>query len=928
VLVEFFPEGGNLVAGVPCRVFFRATTPSGEPVDIRGTLTDGRRTLAEIETVTGDVEGVNRGLGSFTFTPEIDTPVWVKLTAPEGMFAPIIVPNRRDFPVAASAAAGIPLATAARAGFLLPRALEEGVAMTVLDAVTEPGQAIRVHLRSVGQARKLVVGAYTRGRLSDTQRVTVEPNELKEVRLMANADPRGGVVRITVFEEPSDEELRRVKAGETPPDMKPVAERLVFRKPGEALNLGYSVKGASGPGSAAELDITATDEKGNPVAAVLYAAAVNSGVARGEKDRLLTTHFLIAGEVTTPDGLEHADFLLTDHPQAPAVLDGVLATQGWRRFAEQTPSGYVRRPTAPTEEYRNLLVTNGQFSVWTDPVALREQRRQLETFLPEYEAAKKARDAAQAALAAANADRSAEARAKELAAKVDAARAEARKLAERADAAAEPLARFHEAGWYGVAGFGLLALLLAGLCVARPAVRLPLGIGSAGALGLVAFLVFALGSAEKSQAATRDQALPPAQAKALPPPTVDREDLAAGVVAEMVVDKPTDDARGAKQHDAPGRAEFGRVAEPAVEALPQRSGFAGAKRGKPAAAGPAAGTILPRIEPSRPVAPMSAGGGVMPGFGSPQSSRGGMGRGGLGGFGGSGGVGESFFDRMMKRLEAPPPPRPKSAAEPPPGVAALSPPAPATASVPPPKSKLMFKELPGGMTAMGKTARFGPVPKIPLDERAKDMRPMAFDLQSVLPAPSLPAPGGAPPGLKVEQSLRSFTFSTEQAQLFARNKANEFSEQLLESMARRHNVPVDDIKKAVDRARKGTGWIPKGDEPPLALTLEDATAYFNIEQAVPKVAPLVVREYAPPRPGAADGYLQESRDTILWQPAIVLPSDGKGKLQFYLGDAPGGYQLLVGGHTLDGRIGAVRGIIPVGPQQTTTPAKPVPPPEP
>ncbi len=177
VLVEFFPEGGNLVAGVPCRVYFRATTPTGEPVDIRGTLTDGRRTLAEIETVTGDVEGVNRGIGSFTFTPEIDTPVWVKLTAPVGMYAPIIVPNRRDFPVAASAAAGVPLAIAARAGFLLPERKEEGVAMTVLDPVTAPGQPIRVHLRSVGQARKLVVGAYTRGRLSDTQRITVEPNE-------------------------------------------------------------------------------------------------------------------------------------------------------------------------------------------------------------------------------------------------------------------------------------------------------------------------------------------------------------------------------------------------------------------------------------------------------------------------------------------------------------------------------------------------------------------------------------------------------------------------------------------------------------------------------------------------------------------------------------------------------------------------------
>ena len=65
--------------------------------------------------------------------------------------------------------------------------------------------------------------------------------------------------------------------------MKPVAERLVFRKPGEALNLGFTVNGARGPGSAAELDITATDEKGNPAAAILYATAVNSGVAPGQR---------------------------------------------------------------------------------------------------------------------------------------------------------------------------------------------------------------------------------------------------------------------------------------------------------------------------------------------------------------------------------------------------------------------------------------------------------------------------------------------------------------------------------------------------------------------------------------------------------------------------------------------------------------------
>src|SRR5205085_9044303 len=134
----------------------------------------------------------------------------------------------------------------------------------------------------------------------------------------------------------------------------PVAERLVFRKPGVLLNLDLAITGAAGdaagfaPGSRVSLGVTATKdkEKKAPAAAVLYAAVVNTAAAAGPKDRLLTTHFLIAGEVNTPDAMEYADFLLGDHPKAAESLDLVLATQGWRRFAEQMPEGYAKRPVA------------------------------------------------------------------------------------------------------------------------------------------------------------------------------------------------------------------------------------------------------------------------------------------------------------------------------------------------------------------------------------------------------------------------------------------------------------------------------------------------------------------------------------------------------------------------------------------------------
>ncbi|HSQ58790.1 MAG TPA: hypothetical protein VLM40_23925, partial [Gemmata sp.] len=505
VIVEFFPEGGPLVAGVPCRVYFRATTPGGLPVDIAGMVTDGEKVLAEVETVRDREDGANRGIGVFAFTPALGTPVWLKLRTPTATYEPLLPPDPEKIAVAPAAIAGTAAVIASRTGFLLPPAEPQGVVMTVPDPVTAPGQPIRVHLRSVAQPRNLVVGAYTRGRLSDTQRVKVEPGQVKEVPLMAGTDPRGGVVRITVFEDPSEVPAAPVT------DLKPVAERLVYRKPGELLKLDLAVNGARegegfAPDTAVQLGITATrqGEKRTPAAAVLYAAAVNSAVEPGKKDRLLTSHFLIAGEINTPDDLEHADFLLSDRPKAAETLDLVLATQGWRRFAEQTPVQMAQRQRRATEDFTSLALHNGQYPVRTEPQWLKEHQNLTETYMPRFDAAVEKLKSVRAAVEAEKADTSGEDRVRDLAAKVDDARMAATGRVKDAAEATTPLARFQGAGWYAVAGFGLLALLLGGASLARSGVRLPLGIGTVGSIGLVAFLVFSLGTAERTLASVKE----------------------------------------------------------------------------------------------------------------------------------------------------------------------------------------------------------------------------------------------------------------------------------------------------------------------------------------------------------------------------------------------------------------------------------------
>ena len=345
LLVEFYPEGGEMIEGVPGRVYFQVRTPQGKPADLKGIITDGTTTVAEAKTLT-DAEnpGVNRGHGVFMLTPKPGTKYFLKLQSPTGITEPT------------------------QSGYPLPEAKADGVALTALDTVTGRGEPVRVKVQ-VGQgSKKLHIGAYARGRLLSQQRVEVQAGKPVELTL-AGQPSAGGVTRVTVFEElMGDDGLFKLV---------PVAERLTYRVPGEQLSLGVKPDRARySPGDKVRLDLSATNERDQPVPAVLLVGVVNRSVitmADNKTDRLMPTHFLISGEVTHPSELEHADFLLTDHPKAAVALDLLLATQGWRRFAEQNGTAIA---AANRKEVDEMLTAHGQISA---PVELRKLEQQRVT---------------------------------------------------------------------------------------------------------------------------------------------------------------------------------------------------------------------------------------------------------------------------------------------------------------------------------------------------------------------------------------------------------------------------------------------------------------------------------------------------------------------------------------------------------------------
>jgi hypothetical protein len=326
LFVDFYPEGGDLVAGVPNRVYFQARTTLNKPAEVQGRLVDqAGRMVASVHTLTDDMElGVNQGMGRFDFTPEAGQTYEVKIDVPIGI----------------------------EGRYPLPAVKADGVVLAVPDGVVT--DKIDVVLHSGRKTRRLLVGAYCRGRVLQHTGTFAAPGEPAHVTLTP-AEGVGGVYRITVFEEHRGYRPRLV----------PVAERLIYRRPAQRLDLDITTdRKTYSPGGAVTATVSAVSETKQQAPAVVLFSVVDQGLLKlaDEKTaRSMPAHFFLTTEVKKPEDLEYADFLLSDHPKAAAALDLLLGTQGWRRFAEQDPAQFRQNQK---EDADRLLLACG----WSAPV--------------------------------------------------------------------------------------------------------------------------------------------------------------------------------------------------------------------------------------------------------------------------------------------------------------------------------------------------------------------------------------------------------------------------------------------------------------------------------------------------------------------------------------------------------------------------------
>ncbi|RMH45321.1 MAG: hypothetical protein D6689_00150 [Deltaproteobacteria bacterium] len=289
-----FPEGGDLVAGLPGRVYFQAKNLIGKPADVSGVVVDDRG------AIVAEFASLHNGMGRFELTPKPGRTYTARIVKPAGI----------------------------EQTFALPAARAAGCAMQSIDDFANERDDLRVAVWCTAP-RTVIATAMVRERRLATQAVAVPAREPAVIALDV---PRWeqGAVRVTLFDDAGD----------------PLAERLVYRGRGQDMRVAIEPDRESyAPRDRVTLTVRTTGLDGKPVPADLAVAVVDDTVLSYADDK---TGHLLAKLYLEPEmpgqTIEEPNFYFSDDPKAPAALDLVLGTQGWRRFAWEV----VLRPQTET----------------------------------------------------------------------------------------------------------------------------------------------------------------------------------------------------------------------------------------------------------------------------------------------------------------------------------------------------------------------------------------------------------------------------------------------------------------------------------------------------------------------------------------------------------------------------------------------------
>ncbi|MBA4323289.1 MAG: hypothetical protein C0408_10785, partial [Odoribacter sp.] len=278
IKMTMFPEGGDLISGLECRVAFKAENEYGKAADVEG------KVYNKSGMPIASFSSYHMGMGAFEFKPVHGDEYYAKITKPEGI-------NEK---------------------FELPEPIARGYVLNVDNVNT--GQ-LDVTINST-EVENLSLVAQIRGKMVYAYSVKVGTGSNKII--IPTEDFPIGVAQLTLFDSKGIER----------------AERLVFVNKDKQLNVSIETdKEKYLPREKVKMTISVKDERGMPMPASLSLAVANDQLLSFADDKsgnILSKLLLepdIAGKVEEP-----SFYFNKKEAKADKALDYLMMTSGWRRY--------------------------------------------------------------------------------------------------------------------------------------------------------------------------------------------------------------------------------------------------------------------------------------------------------------------------------------------------------------------------------------------------------------------------------------------------------------------------------------------------------------------------------------------------------------------------------------------------------------------
>ena len=307
--VQFFPESGSLVAGIPTKVAFKAVGTDGLGVDVKGLIINNAgRQVAQFASS-------HLGMGIFELTPVQGVSYSAKITTADGMVQTVA----------------------------LPQVADKGYVLSVSNS---DDQNLQIKIAGRSQTDNLLLVAQNSGKVYYSNKIRVGVTNIDKKFIPA------GILQLTLF-----------SAAGTP-----VNERLVFVHHPENLKLGITGNmQTSAPRQKVQFTISA--DNGKPTTGNFSVAVIDENKVpfNDDDDNNIMSSLLLTSDIK--GYVEQPAYYFNNiNDKTRADLDVLMLTQGYRRFEWNEILNDRFTPTIYQAE-KSLQVTGSVKTAGGKPVA-------------------------------------------------------------------------------------------------------------------------------------------------------------------------------------------------------------------------------------------------------------------------------------------------------------------------------------------------------------------------------------------------------------------------------------------------------------------------------------------------------------------------------------------------------------------------------